>query len=53
MWCTSRSTFRTIIHWFHPFNKTNHFSPEGHALFAKFLTDTDTAQASVDYYSRQ
>jgi len=37
----------------HPFNKTNHFSPEGHALFAKFLTDTDTAQASVDYYSRQ
>lgn len=38
----------------HPFNKTdNHFSPEGHALFAKFLTDTDTAQAFIDYYSRQ
>jgi hypothetical protein len=38
----------------HPFNNTdNHFSPEGHALFAKFLTDTDIAQASIDYYSRQ
>lgn len=38
----------------HPFNKTdNHFSPEGHALFAKFLIDTDMAHASIDYYSRQ
>ena len=38
----------------HPFNKIdNHFSPEGHALFAKFLTDTDIASASIDYYSRQ
>ena len=38
----------------HPFSGTdNHFSPEGHALFAKFLTDTDTARASIDYYSRE
>lgn len=38
----------------HLFNETdNHFSPEGHELFAKFLTDTDIAQASIDYYSRQ
>lgn len=25
---------------------------QGHALFAKFLTDTEVAQASVDYYKR-
>jgi hypothetical protein len=38
----------------HLFNKTDkHFSPEGHTLFAKFLTDTDIAQASIDYYGRQ
>ena len=36
------------------FNSTdNHFSSQGHALFAKFLTDTDMARASIDYYSRQ
>ena len=35
----------------HPFNKNDrHFSAEGRALFAKFLTDTELAQASVDYY---
>jgi len=25
---------------------------QGHALFAKFLTDTEVAQASVDYYKQ-
>jgi SAM-dependent methyltransferase len=36
----------------HPFNDPdNHFSAEGHALFAKFLTDTEQARASVDYYA--
>jgi hypothetical protein len=35
----------------HPFNDPdNHFGAEGHALFAKFLTDTEQARASVDYY---
>jgi len=38
----------------HPFNDPdNHFSAEGHALFAKFLTDTEEARASVDYYAHQ
>jgi hypothetical protein len=38
----------------HPFNDPdNHFGAEGHALFAKFLTDTDEAWASVDYYAHQ
>jgi hypothetical protein len=36
----------------HPFNDPdNHFSAEGHALFAKFLTDNEEARASVDYYA--
>jgi hypothetical protein len=36
-----------------PFNVggDNHFSAAGHALFAKFVTDTDLARASIDYYS--
>jgi SAM-dependent methyltransferase len=38
----------------HPFNHPDsHFSAEGHALFAKFLTDTEEARASVDYYAHQ
>ena len=38
----------------HPFNDPdNHFSADGHALFAKFLTDTEEARASVDYYAHQ
>ncbi len=38
----------------HPFNDPdNHFSVEGHALFAKFLTDTAEARASVDHYAHQ
>jgi hypothetical protein len=37
----------------HPFNKNDrHFSAEGHVLFAKFLTDTELAQASIDYYKQ-
>jgi hypothetical protein len=36
----------------HPFNDPdNHFSPAGHALFAKFVTDTEEARASTDYYA--
>jgi len=31
----------------------NHFNAAGHALFAKFLTDTDLARASIDYYAHQ
>ena len=35
-----------------PFNmKDNHFNAAGHALFAKFVTDTDLARASIDYYA--
>jgi hypothetical protein len=38
----------------HLFNDPDeHFSAEGHALFAKFLTDTEQARASVDYYAHQ
>ncbi len=37
-----------------PFNVgDNHFNAAGHALFAKFLTDTDLARASIDYYTHQ
>lgn len=38
-----------------PFNVSpdNHFNAAGHALFAKFVTDTDLARASTDYYSHQ
>ena len=31
----------------------NHFNAAGHALFAKFVTDTDLARASIDYYAHQ
>jgi hypothetical protein len=35
-----------------PFNVgDNHFNAAGHALFAKFVTDTDLARASIDYYA--
>jgi lysophospholipase L1-like esterase len=37
----------------HLFNDSNHFGPEGHALFAKFLTHTEMAEASVNYYTPQ
>ena len=30
-----------------------HFNAAGHALFAKFVTDTDLARASTDYYAHQ
>jgi hypothetical protein len=30
-----------------------HFNAAGHALFAKFLTDTELARASTDYYGHQ
>jgi hypothetical protein len=33
------------------FNPDHHFTSEGHALFAKFVTDSDEARASVDYYA--
>src|SRR5207302_6732088 len=37
-----------------PFNVgDNHFNAAGHALFAKFVTDTDLARASIDYYAHQ
>jgi hypothetical protein len=36
---------------FHP--PDGHFNAAGHALFAKFLTDTDLARASTDYYTHQ
>jgi len=37
----------------HLFNKNDrHFSAAGHALFAKFLTDTEVALAAVDYYKQ-
>src|ERR1700736_5607087 len=37
-----------------PFNVVdNHFNAPGHALFAKFLTDTDLARSSIDYYAHQ
>jgi hypothetical protein len=37
-----------------PFNEgDNHFNAAGHALFAKFVTDTDLARASIDYYAHQ
>jgi hypothetical protein len=35
------------------FNPDHHFTSEGHALFAKFVTDTDEARASTDYYSHR
>ncbi|HEY6071255.1 MAG TPA: hypothetical protein VIU85_07780 [Chthoniobacterales bacterium] len=35
------------------FNPDHHFTPDGHALFAKFLVDTDEARASTDYYAHQ
>jgi hypothetical protein len=31
--------------------RDNHFNVAGHALFAKFVTDTEEARASVDYYA--
>ena len=31
----------------------NHFNAAGHALFAKFVTDTDLARASTVYYAHQ
>jgi hypothetical protein len=31
----------------------NHFNAAGHALFAKFVTDTDLARASINYYVHQ
>ena len=30
-----------------------HFNAAGHALFARFVTDTDLARASTDYYAHQ
>ena len=36
---------------FHP--PDNHFNAAGHELFAKFVTDTDLARASTNYYSHQ
>jgi hypothetical protein len=37
-----------------PFNVgDNHFNAAGHALFAKFLTDTDLVRPSIDYYTHQ
>jgi hypothetical protein len=33
--------------------RDNHFNAAGHALFAKFVTDTDLARASTDYYAHQ
>jgi hypothetical protein len=37
-----------------PFNPVdNHFNAAGHTLFAKFVTDTDLARASIDYYAHQ
>jgi hypothetical protein len=37
----------------HPFNKNDrHFSAEGHALFAKVLTDTEMARDAIDYYKQ-
>jgi hypothetical protein len=41
----------TGVELFNP--RDNHFSAAGHALFAKFVTDTDEARASVDYYAHQ
>ena len=35
------------------FNPDHHFTSEGHALFAKFVTDTDEARASTDYYTHR
>ena len=36
---------------FHP--PDNHFNAAGHALFAKFVTDTELARASTNYYAHQ
>ena len=37
-----------------PFNVgDNHFNAAGHALFAKFVTDTELARASTGYYAHQ
>jgi hypothetical protein len=30
-----------------------HFNAAGHALFAKFVTDSELARASTDYYAHQ
>ena len=35
------------------FRPDHHFTADGHALFAKFLTDTAEARASTDYYSHR
>ena len=35
------------------FRPDHHFTSEGHALFAKFVTDTDEARASTDYYAHR
>jgi hypothetical protein len=32
--------------------RDNHFNAAGHALFAKFVTDTDLARASINYYAQ-
>jgi hypothetical protein len=37
-----------------PFNLADtHFNAAGHALFAKFVTDSDLARGSTDYYAHQ
>jgi len=33
--------------------RDNHFNTAGHALFANFVTDTDLARASIDYYGHE
>jgi len=44
---------KTALNGVHLFNPDHHFTSEGHALFAKFITDSDEARASVDYYARR
>jgi hypothetical protein len=45
---------KAVLAGVHPFHDPDdHFGPEGHALFAKFLTHTEMAEASVNYYTRQ
>jgi hypothetical protein len=34
-------------------SRDNHFNAAGHALFAKYVTDTDLARASINYYAHQ
>ncbi len=36
---------------FHP--PDNHFNADGRTLFAKFVTDTDLARCSTNYYAHQ